>query len=525
MPVLTGIDVLGVQRFVFSSNRLRDVVTGSFLVHWSTAFNGALNCSGSAGRILFAGGGNAIIEFRYLTEARSFAACYTRILYDHAPGLEVTIAHKEFENGNLAKTLQELQIDLARKKIARLPSVPLLGISVTVPCMETGLPATGFDSTDPTVPVSRYILKRRERKDDANSHWKAFLKERENYAFPLELDHLGRTVGDTSMIGIVHVDGNGVGEKINKWLKEKVNDGVDDDSVSREYQEWSKSLDQLGRDALHAVVDRTCSRIDVSSDKQTAKVTGIPAGLSIELSSLSGRFMLPLRPVLLGGDDLTFICDGRIALDLARTALCVFERSNIPHLGKISASAGIAIVRVRSPFARAYELAEKLCGSAKRMLKETSDSGCALDWHIGLAGPSETVADIRERQYMARNRYKLTCRPIRLGSGTDDSETWHWLYGKLLDDRIFGLRGEVWSERKNKVKKLAELVREGPDELKRAIASWRVVDKNLNLPQPIESDGFFAKSRTPLLDAVELVDIHLVLEKPGDMQVKEGLMP
>jgi len=42
MPVLTAIDVLGVQRFIFSSNRLRDVVAGSYLVHRSTTREGAL---------------------------------------------------------------------------------------------------------------------------------------------------------------------------------------------------------------------------------------------------------------------------------------------------------------------------------------------------------------------------------------------------------------------------------------------------------------------------------------------------
>ncbi len=33
MPVLTLVDILGIQRFVFASNRLRDVVGGSQLVN------------------------------------------------------------------------------------------------------------------------------------------------------------------------------------------------------------------------------------------------------------------------------------------------------------------------------------------------------------------------------------------------------------------------------------------------------------------------------------------------------------
>ncbi len=32
MPVVTGIDVLGIQRYVFASNRLRDVLAASWMV-------------------------------------------------------------------------------------------------------------------------------------------------------------------------------------------------------------------------------------------------------------------------------------------------------------------------------------------------------------------------------------------------------------------------------------------------------------------------------------------------------------
>ncbi|MCX9080546.1 MAG: hypothetical protein OIN84_21475, partial [Candidatus Methanoperedens sp.] len=74
MPVLTAIDVLGVQRFIFSSNRLKDVVTGSYWVHWSTSREGALKDLVSREKILLAGGGNAIIEYDSIEKAREFAA-------------------------------------------------------------------------------------------------------------------------------------------------------------------------------------------------------------------------------------------------------------------------------------------------------------------------------------------------------------------------------------------------------------------------------------------------------------------
>ncbi len=171
----------------------------------------------------------------------------------------------------------------------------------------------------------------------------------------------------------------------------------------------------------------------------------------------------------------------------------------------------MALVRVHTPFARAYQLAEALCSSAKWKLKQQEQKeGCALDWHIGLSRPGETVEDIRKRQYQAAN-CSLTCRPYRLGSGENDSETWTWLSRTLLDDKSYGLRGDVWSRRRNKVKALASLVREGPEGVAGPLSAWKVLDKALRLPEPIEKDGFYAKQRSPLLDAVELLDVHLVL--------------
>lgn len=506
MPVLTGIDVLGVQRFVFASNRLKDVVTGSFLVHWSTSCQGALFGLVAENDILLAGGGNAIVEFASIWDAKIFAARYTRLLYDEVPGLEVVLVHYVYDIGKLADALQSVQIKLARLKTERFPSVPLSGISVTASCMETGQPATDFDLTEKTDPISRNICKRRKKGNEANQYWNSFLQDKVCYDFPLELDLLGRDKGDTSLIGIVHIDGNRVGEKIKNWLSTQ----ADDDIVRKEYKEWSQAIDLLGQKALQAVVDRIFQRLEKSDDKKIAKINGIPERLGFTLEKDNGRWMLPIRPVLLGGDDLTFVCDGRIALDLAETALGVFEHSFIPHLGNISASAGIAVVRVHAPFARGYELADKLCRSAKRKLKEENDSGCALDWHIGMARPGEAVTTIRKKQYQT-NDYQLTCRPYRLGLGKDDEESWRWLSRMLLDDKTCGLRGDVWSVRRNKVKAFAELVREGPDGVRSTLEAWRVVEKKLQLPPSIENAGFIA-DRTPLLDAVEIVDMHLVLE-------------
>ncbi|HQH72964.1 MAG TPA: hypothetical protein PK360_12880, partial [bacterium] len=350
MPVLTAIDVLGVQRFIFSSNRLRDMVAGSYLVHRSTTREGALEDLVPREKILLAGGGNALVEFDSAEKAREFAARYTRRLYDNAYGLEAAIAHRSFEHGGLAQALLNIQIELARNKSERVPAAPLLGLSVTASCRETGLPATGFDPKEPTIPLSRQmskdgrggsqtfgqkeppvplsrdVLNRRGVKEEANAHWSKYLINMDGFDFPMEMDHLGRTGGDISQIGVVHVDGNGVGKKIASWLSRRIEDQADDDTVRREYQEWSRDIDELGKDAFQAVTDRVWQAIKKEIKKGIDKAavkgkqTDLSTDLSFDLKRLEGKWMLPLRPILLGGDDLTFVCDGRIALDLAETA-------------------------------------------------------------------------------------------------------------------------------------------------------------------------------------------------------------
>jgi len=371
MPVLTAIDVLGIQRYVFASSRLRDSVSASWLVHRATAGDGALDRSG--GDVLQASGGGAILSFPDEARARDFAARYTRLLYEEAPGLEVAVVHRAHALGELAAAIDQLQVDLAVAKLERAPTVPQLGLSVTAPCRITGLPATGFDPQDPTVPLSRMVLRWRDRNvhKHATGRWETFLDANAGCALPPEIDDMGRTRGETSLVGVVHVDGNGIGKQITSWLRRCVNEGRPDDTVRSDLTGWSSALDALGARALRKVVARVAAAMK-EDDDGAPWLVGTVADLAFALRRSGKNVLLPIRPVLLGGDDLTFLCDGRIALDLAATALDVFN-GEVPHLGRVTACAGIAIVPAHTPFDRAYVLAESLCGNAKRQRREAGD--------------------------------------------------------------------------------------------------------------------------------------------------------
>lgn len=554
MAVITGIDVLGIQRYVFASNRLRDVLAASWIVDhvMKREPDSLLQWGMTDDRVLLAAGGNAIIEFVNLEDARTWTGHYTRWLQGKAPGLEVVVAHRAYDSRSLAWGLKALAVDLARAKLERRPNAPQLGLSVTASCSVTGLPASSLDRHE-HIPISRHIetLRQGEVQRRAKERWDGYLPERLEQArgwgaeFPLELDLMGRSHGETSLVGVVHVDGNGVGKAIKSWLDRCLGQEIGDPQVRAEYREWSSGINELGENVLRAMTQRAASRILEEKNEHGEKrcvIRGTPyeAGFplrEVDTSDASRDVLLPLRPILLGGDDLTFVCDGRIAIDLSAAALREFEAHQIPHLGEngekmtITACAGIALVKAHAPFHRSYELAESLCASAKRARlvanqQVQADTRCWIDWHVGSARPAETVEDIRRREYQNGD---FTMRPYPLVQFDGREQSWGWMDRDLLgpgssnDGSFRGFRVErnergetcfvpnVWSGSRNRVKRLSALVPAGKDSIGRQVKAWNVIEDGVQLPAHLPNGGFIGH-QTPLLDAIELLDLHIRLE-------------
>jgi hypothetical protein len=507
VPVLTAIDLLGIQEFIFGSNRLRDAVAASQAIRLicSDDSEGWLAELKGPGSILLSGGGNALLEFPDLAGAHRFAASFSRRLYDHLPALGAVIVHRAFQPGSLAEAIDRVYTDAAVAKTQRLDGPATQGWGVTAACARTGQVATGTDPDDGSQPVSATLRELQSFLPSANRRWERFLPtEPEALAFPLELDHLGRSTGERSFLAVVHIDGNRIGAKISKWLKGAATRGLSDAKVKQAYRDWSSALDRIGEQALAAIVQRVSQHLLRAEDK--VLMTGAIPQLNFALHRAKDRVYLPLRPLILGGDDLTYVCDGRLAWATARVALEAFANATVPYLGTIGACAGLALVKTHSPFSRAYALAEHLCRSAKRALQaDGASDDLALDWHIGGGGDFDDLESYRQRTYRSGS-FSLTCRPYRCSPHQGSTLDWPWVADTLLGTYEFSFHGPVWRTRRHKIKELAEVVRQGPEGVRQAFDAWRVSVPNLRLPPPIEQ-GFCDKNRTPLLDAIELLDL------------------
>jgi hypothetical protein len=278
-------------------------------------------------------------------------------------------------------------------------------------------------------------------------------------------------------------------------------------------RELSQSVNQAGKNALKAVARAVANSIvDVEQDGK--KVKTVKGQFSIKDN------YLPFRPLVYGGDDVTFVCDGRLGLELAAIYLQEFGRENEePEKQKIvdgkplRACAGVCIVKAHYPFARAYALSEALCKEAKRFVKDAKNKDLsALDWHLAASGLIGSISEIRQREYQVQAG-NLAMRPVSLKKERDsDWRTWEG-FTKVV--KHFNEDND-WKGRRNKVIALREVLRQGIEPTEEFLRNYRLE----NLPEFPEASGLSETlarkgwlDRCGYFDAIEAMEFYISLRE------------
>jgi hypothetical protein len=110
--------------------------------------------------------------------------------------------------------------------------------------------------------------------------------------------------------------------------------------------------------------------------------------------------ILPIRPIIVGGDDITFVCEGRLGVHLAEKLIEFITKTEISN-ETMAACAGIAIVHTKYPFYRAYTLAEELTAKAKNASRKEKSSW--LSFLISSGGFSGSLDDVIEQKFSTPN--------------------------------------------------------------------------------------------------------------------------
>ena len=120
-----------------------------------------------------------------------------------------------------------------------------------------------------------------------------------------------------------------------------------------------------------------------SNELDTATKEAAQIAFEAVADKFTEKKIIPIRPVVLSGDDMTVIIRGDLAIDYANAFISAFQERTRDRLGTIlreqhvfaedkdylTACAGIAFIKSSYPFYYGYQLAEDLCGQAKKDTK------------------------------------------------------------------------------------------------------------------------------------------------------------
>lgn len=536
MPVLTLVDITGIQRFVFGSTRLRQIVgasallqevTGEVIDKESVSPKGWPELLGYKKHVISASGGNILLDFSNITEAKEFAAKLSNCTLRYAPELEMVMVHEEYEVGRIGEATYRIYNQrMPKAKAQFIPRGSLLNLGITEECFETGHVAAAYDQEGNPVSLSTMFKNERGKRlvpfDDflTNLNYRSFRPR-----FPLEIDHLGRTLTESSLIGIVYMDANNTGLHFSNWIKEHCH--LPDEEFKNRYRKICSGLSTAVGQTVEAVLKRVDSSIQIG--KQGYAIVGAKDKANSQFSlwqaankDKDGKDIvyLPIRPIITAGEDIAFVCDARIALDLAAFAIQEFECQQVPEFGNLTMSAGVSIVHAHSPFIRAYETAEQLCSNAKKRVQEHHERAgqlrSAIDWHIAAPGTIEPINEIRE-QIRALDGRCLTMRPYLINP-TAETGTWQWFTQEILFGK-HGFLGSNWASHRSKANALRHLATQGQHAVRKSIENWKLTASDVALPEALRAnDGFLLSPEskemaTPIIDALELLDLHIALKE------------
>lgn len=351
--VVYAFELRGIQGYLFNTGRLRDMIHASELIDYV--------CGQPLDQVLLAvgadphrpqprrAGGAAYLVMENEAQARRFRDLWAFTVLQLLPGIELVDAL------GTASTVREAVTDaIGKLQVAR--NQPCAQLPAATPLTElaprTGEPAVARQHGE-SLDASTFVRRQAQRKDagltarfgSTELHWPNNFEEGSPAVtrFHLNADNF---------VGMLHLDGNGIGILL-RVLNEAASNLSDEEYVEV-YQTFSTKLEQVCCEAAQ----RATSEILIPARHESG--------------------VMPARPLVLGGDDLSILLRSDLAVPFAMAYAHHFEalsESFINELAQrlktaefpaqLTTSGGLVLVKPGFPFSQALALAEGFAGIAK----------------------------------------------------------------------------------------------------------------------------------------------------------------
>ena len=235
-----------------------------------------------------------------------------------------------------------------------------------------------------------------------------------------------------SSVGVVHIDGNGVGAIMRDLGKAFKGVCCHLDSLEEPAYNHKDNPCNIDEGRFQWFIMEVNYRLD-----GVVKAAVAAAWRDVE-DYAHGRQAPPVVPVLVGGDDLTVYVEGKFAIPFAEAYIRHYEEltekdellkqlavvAGAKKPGPLTASAGVAIVGRNFPFHIAYDLAEELVSRGKKLGKKKDTVPCStINFHVlrdaTVLDPEDTLDEYKGR---SQRPFLIGCyAPDRIGDATTTS--------------------------------------------------------------------------------------------------------
>ena len=404
-------DIRGIQSFVFAVPKLRYIIGGSATID---AFDRSVipRVAGELGvTLLYAAGGKGTL----CCSAAELSVLHERIRTEaHANGLDVRLAtspdFRRMED-DAWQLFSHVPTGLVGQPCAVSGQYPVDNNCGIHPLIERRVGKYGVEVRDAF--EKPYLTESGLEQLCGKRTPTFFHSVREDEEAGAEARAAGRAgaaaLGNRNRWAVICMDGNDMGAQFRKAADSQ-------DDLAAWIKEFSQALlsctHEAVKEGIRSVVDRWLKWTAVDTDG-------------------SGELVLPIRPLVVGGDDLIVLCHPMYALDFVKATSRAFQNNSrlySKHFpatgGEVTISAGVLYAPVHLPLHSALEFAESLLASAKARGRGGQRAGApapaCVDWECVTESLLEAPADRRHRELvfsdedLHNQRVELTRRPYTL---------------------------------------------------------------------------------------------------------------
>lgn len=431
------LEVGGIQKYILSTGKLKEMIGGSELIESLSAKylddftqNNHLNVLKEIRKPvdneilpLQRNAGAMHLLFSSEAKGREFLKNFGKKLLEDFPGLPIfgALEECEFTSSGIREAKFKLsnKITDQRNKYPTSTGMQLLPICAVAPL--DGEPAIGKEnygknSSGEIISLSSKTKRNEELLKRSRERLREIEPDKDNKANLRWSDDLEEIACDSEKVAFIHIDGNDLGKRFRQELENISDKETDEDKTGQQ----APSEDRY-QNAINVIKTMSALSNTVKETTTAAFKKGLSECLKHTRSTDSkGKLLVPARPLVLGGDDVTVVIRADLALYFIDAFVKEFERYSNQELGKkdpkdkLTVGVGMVVCPTGYPFLKAFDLSEELVKNSKELTAHMENRPSSMDYIVITNDTENDIDSIRAHLFTAEDGSKLTAKPMLL---------------------------------------------------------------------------------------------------------------